>query len=118
MNIYKAVLAVLLMSTLSTYRLLASLNDVLWRHLTASNTIYNDVSRHLSTSFLTSFTNGLATLAVVRYTFFHFTFLQHLLFDSVGRLVCDASVDFTHLHSLQYTIINLEAVRRDHLSSK
>ena len=83
------------------YRRLASLNDVLWRHLTASNTQFIIMAWRLWRSSVThSFYFYIFTASAVRFGW---------------SSCCDASVDFTHL---QHTINNnLEAVRRDHLSS-
>jgi hypothetical protein len=92
---WSSFLATFLSSCLSTFiDVLASLNDVLWRHLTASNTQFIMTFRATyRRPFNVVYCNGLATLAVVRYTFF--TFLQHLLFDTGGRLLGDTTVVFT-----------------------
>jgi hypothetical protein len=84
---------------------LTFLNDVYLRHLSAS------FWRHLTTS--STIYNGLATLAVVRYTFFHI--YLHTAFCCSIRLVvccCCTSADFK-----TFTVHdnnNLQAGRRAH----
>ncbi len=103
---------------MSTYRRLASRNDAYLRHLSASFGVT------LTTSLLAPL-NGvyLATL-VVLYTIYIIRLTLHVIVRFEGRLLHFTTLNVRFGGRLLgrhdgrlYTINNLEAVRRDHLSS-